>query len=88
MKTPEEKGDPAQRWLKQEVRYSLRELLGEVADERQAGAFGAEKLRQADISQMFESPQIPWPPHLTPTFWPESAACAPSPTPAIWMPFR
>jgi len=37
------------------VRYSLRDLLGEVEDERKAGAFGAEKLRQADISQMFET---------------------------------
>jgi hypothetical protein len=44
----------APRWQKAEVRYSLRELLAEVVEERKAGPFGAEKLRQADINQLFE----------------------------------
>ncbi len=36
-----------------EVRYSLREMLVEVATERSSGAFGAEKLHQKDIRKMF-----------------------------------
>lgn len=36
-----------------EVRFSLRELLVEVAEERAAGALGAEKLHQRDIQKMF-----------------------------------
>jgi hypothetical protein len=36
-----------------EIRYSLNELLLDVADERLTGAFGAEKLRQSDINKVF-----------------------------------
>lgn len=36
-----------------EIRYSLRELLADVGEERITGAFGAENLRQADIHKVF-----------------------------------
>lgn len=38
-----------------EVRYSLREMMVEVASERRAGAMGAEKLHRKDIRKMFRS---------------------------------
>lgn len=38
-----------------EERFSLRELLREVDAERRTGAFGAEKLRQKDISKLFDA---------------------------------
>jgi len=41
-----------------EVRFSLRELLAEVAEERASGALGAEKLHQRDIRKLFH-PQAP-----------------------------
>lgn len=36
-----------------EERYSLREMLAEVAGERESGAFGMEKLRRDDIHKVF-----------------------------------
>jgi hypothetical protein len=36
-----------------EVRYSLREMLVEVATERSSGALGSEKLHRNDIRKMF-----------------------------------
>ncbi len=38
-----------------EVRYSLTQLLAEVAVERQTGAFGQEKLSHADIRRVFKA---------------------------------
>lgn len=38
-----------------EVRYSLQQLLEEVAAERLSGAFGQEKLGTADIRRVFKS---------------------------------
>lgn len=38
-----------------EVRYSLREMMVEVAAERSSGALGAEKLHRKDIRKMFRS---------------------------------
>jgi hypothetical protein len=38
-----------------EVRYSLREMLVEVAAERSSGALGAEKLHRKDIRKMFRT---------------------------------
>lgn len=49
--TPKRAEKPALR----EIRYSLREVLTDVADERLTGAFGAEKLRQADIHKVFNA---------------------------------
>lgn len=40
-------------WKLKEVRYSLRELQAEVALERKAGAFGQQKLHQAEIAKLF-----------------------------------
>ncbi len=36
-----------------EVRYSLREMLAEVATERRSGALGAEKMHRKEIGQLF-----------------------------------
>jgi hypothetical protein len=38
-----------------ETRYSLRELLADVAEERMTGSFGAERLRQAEINKVFNA---------------------------------
>ena len=38
-----------------EVRYSLREMMVEVASERSSGALGAEKLHRKDIRKMFRT---------------------------------
>jgi hypothetical protein len=38
-----------------EVRYSLREMLVEVATERSAGSLGAEKLHSRDIRKIFRA---------------------------------
>lgn len=38
-----------------EVRYSLREMLVEVAAERSSGALGSEKLHRKDIRKMFRT---------------------------------
>ncbi len=38
-----------------ETRYSLKELLAEVAAERRTGGFGQEKLRQKDIRRAFKA---------------------------------
>jgi hypothetical protein len=38
-----------------EVRYSLKQLLEEVAVERLSGAFGQEKLGQKDIRRAFKA---------------------------------
>ncbi len=37
------------------VRYSLQEILAELAQERSTGSFGMEKLNQAEILKLFES---------------------------------
>ncbi len=42
-----------------EVRYSLREILAEVAGERSSGAMGAEKLHAKDIRKMFRAKPRP-----------------------------
>lgn len=49
---------PAPRAGLTEVRFSLRELLAEVAAEHASGALGAEKLHQHDIQKLFR-PQAP-----------------------------
>lgn len=41
----------------QETRYSLRELLQDVAEERLTGVFGSEKLHQRDINRVFHAQQ-------------------------------
>ena len=38
-----------------EVRYSLREMLVEVATERSSGSLGAEKLHRKDIRKLFRT---------------------------------
>lgn len=38
-----------------EVRYSLKQMLAEIAVDRQSGAFGHEKLDQADIRRAFKA---------------------------------
>lgn len=38
-----------------EVRYNLSTMLEEVAQERMTGAFGTEKLRQADVRKLFRA---------------------------------
>lgn len=38
-----------------EVRYSLPDLLAELAQERNTGSFSMEKLNQAEIGKMFEN---------------------------------
>ncbi|MCF3650515.1 hypothetical protein [Synoicihabitans lomoniglobus] len=45
---------PKANWELKEVRYSLRDLLKEVASEQDSGSFGMEKLRQQDIGKMFK----------------------------------
>jgi hypothetical protein len=42
-----------------EVRYSLKEILAEVASERGSGAMGAEKLHRKDIRKMFRAKPRP-----------------------------
>jgi hypothetical protein len=37
------------------VRYSLKEILAELAQERSTGSFGMEKLNQAEILKLFEN---------------------------------
>jgi hypothetical protein len=37
------------------VRYSLREILFELAQERSTGSFGMEKLNQTEILKLFEN---------------------------------
>jgi hypothetical protein len=37
------------------VRYSLQEILTELAQERTTGSFGMEKLNQAEILKLFEN---------------------------------
>jgi len=39
----------------QEERYSLRDMLAEVALESQDGAFGAQKLHQKDVRKVFRA---------------------------------
>ena len=36
-----------------EVRFSLGELLDQVAEERRSGSFGAEKMHQTDVRRVF-----------------------------------
>ena len=55
MKREAEAQNPAARPALQETRYSLRDLLEDVAEERTTGALGAEKLRQADIHKVFDA---------------------------------
>ncbi len=38
-----------------EERYCLRDMLVDVAQEREAGAFGQEKLRRADIRKVIKA---------------------------------
>lgn len=38
-----------------EVRFSLKQMLAEVAVERQSGAFGQEKMDAADIRRAFKA---------------------------------
>jgi hypothetical protein len=38
-----------------ETRYSLHELLRDVADERMTGTLGAEKLHQSEINKSFNA---------------------------------
>jgi hypothetical protein len=42
-----------------EVRFCLKDMLQEVAEERQTGAFGTEKLHQKDIRKLFRSKTRP-----------------------------
>jgi hypothetical protein len=37
-----------------EVRYSLRDLLVAVEEERKLGNFGTEKMRQSEVRQLFK----------------------------------
>jgi hypothetical protein len=49
---PDQTPPPAAGGLR-EVRFSLRGLLAEVADERRLGSFGAEKMHQAEVQRVF-----------------------------------
>lgn len=49
---PKPAGAP-QKWRLKEVRYSLRDLLAEVAIEHDTGAFGLQKLQQKEIAKLF-----------------------------------
>lgn len=46
---------PSNQSLLKEVRYSLRELLAEVAQEREASTIGQEMVDQAEIGKLFKS---------------------------------
>jgi len=41
------------------VRYSVQEMLAELAQERSTGSFAMEKLNQAEIRKMFENKRRP-----------------------------
>ena len=46
---------PIGQWQRRELRYSLKDLLEAVALLRATDAYGAEKLRQSDISHLFQT---------------------------------
>jgi hypothetical protein len=55
MSTAADKPRPAAPTELQEERYSLAEMLREVAEERQGGAFGGEKVHPRDIRKLFRA---------------------------------
>lgn len=55
MNRPAASTPPAAGSAPAEVRYSLKQMLAEVAAERQSGAFGQEKMDPADIRRAFKA---------------------------------
>jgi hypothetical protein len=56
MSTPAKPETPsAPQTLLAEVKYSLPDLLAEIANERATGSYGMEKLEQQEIQKLFKS---------------------------------
>lgn len=55
MPAPSSPSTPAGDGALREIRFSLRDMLAEVATDRLTGAFGTEKLRQEDVKQLFRA---------------------------------
>lgn len=52
---PDSETPPTPQSLLIEVKYSLPDLLSEIANERAIGSYGMEKLEQQEIQKLFKS---------------------------------